>query len=496
MVKKPFYITTTLAYVNAEPHIGFAMELIRADVIARSKKLAGYDVFLNTGTDEHGLKIYRKAQEQGIEPQAYADNLATKYKELIPLLDISSDANFIRTTDPHHVKAAQEFWNLVKKNGYIYKENYLVKYCVGCELEKSGSELADGHCPLHPLQELEIIKEENYFFKFSAFQKQLLELYEKNRNFVIPDFRLNEIKSFVARGLEDFSISRLASKMPWGIPVPDDNEHVMYVWFDALVNYISAVGWPDDFVQGKKILGSFKKWWIEAGGVVQYCGKDNLRQQAAMWQAMLMAAGLPPSKTIIIDGFVTGDDGIKMSKSLGNTVDPVEMVKEYGTDALRYYVARELSPFEDSPFTIKKFKEAYNAHLANGLGNLISRVMKMATGNNVRFKEESVKVINESPDIKAAYGEYERGFEEFNIQRATNSIWDIISKTDAVIQKREPFKKIKTDKTEAEKDVKELLGRLYFIGNMLLPIMPKTAEQIIDLVKNNKMPEAPLFARR
>jgi methionyl-tRNA synthetase len=522
-MSKPFYITTTLAYVNATPHIGFAMELIRADIVARAKKLAGYEVFFNTGTDEHGSKIFRKAKEQGIETRLYVDKVAEKFKELIPLLGISPDANFIRTTDSHHVAAAQEFWNKVNKNGYIYKKNYSVKYCVGCELNKTESELVNGKCPLHPLQDLEIIDEENHFFKFSAFQKQLLELYAKNPNFVVPASRLNEIRSFVEQGLEDFSISRLASKMPWGIAVPNDADHVMYVWFDALVNYVSAIGWPPlatpveastsvDFGGAKRSQtktlrpaeegvvpvegNTFKKWWMETGGVVQYCGKDNLRQQAAMWQAMLMAANITPSKTIVIDGFITGEGGLKMSKSLGNTVDPLDIVKEYGADVLRYYVSRELSPFEDSPFTIEKFKEAYNAHLANGLGNLVSRVIKMATGNGVSFKKELAKTFCEFADVKASKEEYEKGFEEYNLQRATNAIWNIISKTDAIVQERAPFKKIKVDKAGAEKDIEELLARLYIVGTMLLPIMPKTAQQIIDLVENNKMPEAPLFARK
>jgi len=306
MNKKPFYITTTLPYVNAEPHIGHAVEFVRADIIARFKKLQGQDVFFNTGTDEHGLKIYQKAKQLGLEPQAYVDQVSAKFKEIMPLLGIAVDEpgitfNFIRTTDPHHVKAAQTFWMTVKENGYIYKKHYAAKYCVGCELEKTESELVNGKCPLHPLQELEIIEEENYFFKFSAFQQKLLELYEKNPTLVIPDFRFNEIKAFVSRGLEDFSISRLKEKMVWGVPVPDDDKHVMYVWFDALVDYISAIGWPDDEIKGEKSVGAFKKWWIDTGGVVQYCGKDNLRQQSAIWQAMLISAGLPPSKTIVID---------------------------------------------------------------------------------------------------------------------------------------------------------------------------------------------------
>jgi len=480
-MKKLFYITTTLPYVNADPHIGFAVELIRADIIARSKKLAGYEVFFNTGTDEHGSKIEKVAATQGMTPQAYVDEKSKKYRELLSTLGILTETNFIRTTDAHHIASAQEFWRIVYKNGFIYKKDYSIKYCVGCELEKTESELVNGHCPLHPLQEIEIIKEENYFFKFSSFQKQLLELYESNPTLVVPDFRFNEIKAFVERGLEDFSISRLKSKMSWGIPVPDDPDQVMYVWFDALVNYVSAVGWPDDH---KK----FKKFWQETGGVVQYCGKDNLRQQSAMWQAMLMAAYLPPSKTIIIDGFVTGDGGIKMSKSLGNTVDPFELVKEYGTDALRYFAARELHPFEDSPFTPEKFKSAYNAGFANGLGNLVSRVMKMAQDN----LSKPVSVLATIP------AEYQRLLDSFNLKEAGDFIWSKISVMDGIIQQEKPFTKIKDPKTKAEalETIDKLVKGLGEVAFLLEPFLPETSIKIQNLIKENKMPEQPLFMRK
>ncbi len=487
--KKSFYITTTLPYVNAEPQIGFAMELVRADAIARAKRLEGFDVFFNTGTDEHGIKVYRKAKEQHVETQAYVDQYAEKYKKLIPALGVSADVNFIRTTDAAHVAAAQAFWKLVDKNGLIYKKNYSVKYCVGCELEKTDSELVDGKCPLHPLMELETIQEENYFFRFSIFQKQLLDLYEKNEDFVVPHSRLNEIQAFVERGLEDFSISRLASKMPWGVPVPGDEAQVMYVWFDALVNYVSAIGWPSK-------EADFKKWWIETGGVVQYCGKDNLRQQAAMWQAMLMAAGIAPSKTIVINGFITGEGGIKMSKSLGNTVDPFDIVKEYGTDALRYFVLRELAPFEDSPFSAEKFKESYNAHLANGLGNLVSRVMKMASSNGVVFDEKVSKEFAASPEMEALYAKQKQAIGAYDLQKAMNAVWELIGNTDKIVQEREPFKKIKTDPEGAKSDLRELLARLDMIGAMLMPLLPATAEKIIALVEKNQMPEAALFMRK
>jgi methionyl-tRNA synthetase len=488
MSKKPFYITTTLPYVNAEPHLGHAMEFIRADIIARFKQASGCEVSFNTGTDEHGIKIYQKAQQLSLDPQTYVDQAAEKFKAILPLLGMTADITFTRTSDPHHVTAAQAFWKLVDKNGFIYKKNYSVKYCVGCELEKTDSELVNGRCALHPAQDLEIINEENYFFKFSAFQQQLLDLYEKNPTLVVPDFRFNEIKAFVGRGLEDFSISRLATKMPWGIAVPGDDKHVMYVWFDALVNYISTLGWPED-------EKNYEKFWGK-GTPVQYCGKDNLRQQSAMWQAMLMAAKLSPSHTIIINGFVTGEGGIKMSKSLGNTVDPLDLVKEYGTDALRYYVARELSPFEDSPFTMEKFKEAYNAHLANGIGNLTSRIMKMATMNNVVFDVTVAKEFAASKEMAELHKEHMKGFETFNIQQACNAIWELVAITDKIIHEREPFKKIKTDKAGAEKDIRELLARLDMIGTMLLPVLPTTAARIVDLVQTGKMPEAPLFGRK
>jgi methionyl-tRNA synthetase len=477
---KNFYITTTLPYVNAEAHLGHALEFVRADIIARYKKSLGYEVFFNTGTDEHGIKIYKKALENNQEPQAFVDFYAGKFKELLKLLGISEDANFVRTTDGHHVKSAQEFWKVCDKNGYIYKKAYKIKYCVGCELEKTDSELIDGKCPDHLNLNIELIDEENYFFKFSEFQKPLLKFYRKNPDFVLPESRFNEIKSFVGAGLQDFSISRLKEKMPWGIDVPNDPTQVMYVWFDALVNYISVIGWPDD-------LKKFKKWQIKTGGVVQYCGKDNLRQQSAMWQAMLMAAGLPNSQKVVINGFITGPGGVKMSKSLGNVTNPLDLIKDYGTDALRYYVAREVHPFEDTPFTTEGFKEAYNANLANGLGNLVSRVMKMAETNLVA----PVKVPRK---IKSK--EFFKLLGNFEIQKATDLIWQKIAEADRYIQETQPFKLVKTDKKKGEKIISELVIKLYTIAQMLNPIMSETSEKIINLIKENKSPQVPLFLRK
>lgn len=479
MNQKPFYITTTLPYVNADPHVGFAMELIRADVIARAKKLEGYDVFFNTGTDEHGSKLYKAAEKEGISTKEYVDGYAARFRGLAELLGISEDVHFIRTTDAHHESAAQEFWKRCEANGYIYKKTYQIKYCIGCELEKTDSELVDGKCPIHPTYEIEMIDEENYFFKFSAFQQPLLDFYAKNPTFVIPDFRFNEIRAFVGRGLEDFSISRLKSKMPWGIAVPGDDEQVMYVWFDALVNYISTLGWPENEEQ-------FTRFWKD-GMPTQYCGKDNLRQQSAMWQAMLMAANLPNSKQVVINGFFTGEGGMKMSKSIGNVIDPYTVVEQFGLDALRYYVVAEVSMFEDSPVSMDLIKASYNAKLANGLGNLTSRIMKMATTN----LESAVEI----PEMTIPK-EYFEHLNNFEINKAVQMIWTEITALDTLIQETQPFKLVKTDPEAGKKIIRELAVRLYTVGRMLNPILPETSKIIEDLVKENKMPDAPLYMRK
>ena len=470
---KNFYLTTTLPYVNADPHVGHALEFVTADIIARYRRLIGDEVFFNTGSDEYGQKVYTKTLEEKKDPQKYVDEYAEKFKKLKDTLNLSYD-NFIRTTDEHHKMAAQEFWKRSIANGDIEKKLYKSKYCAGCELEKTDSDLVDGCCPEHREQEIQIIEEENYFFKFSKYQKPLLELYKKNPQLVIPDFRFNEIKRFVERGLEDFSISRLKSKMPWGVPVPDDDEHVMYVWFDALVNYISAIGWPDD-------LKKFEKWWP----VTQFAGKDQVRQQAAMWQAMLMSVGLPLSKQIVIHGFITVDNG-KMSKSVGNVISPDDLVAEYGVDALRYYLVRHVHPFEDSDFTMEKFKEAYNANLANGIGNLTARIMKLAETHL-----DEVPVI---PDGTIPQ-EFEDFLNNFEVNKAVDLVWEHMGDLDKYIQEVKPFSVVKEEKQKGVEIIKNITIKLYTIGRMLNPILPKTSEKIKNAVKQNKMPE-PLFVRK
>ena len=473
-----FYITTTLPYVNAPIHLGHATEIIRADAVARYKKLLGYDVFFNTGTDEHGMKIYESAVKAGSTLEKYTDYYASLYQKTLQKLGVSEDAHYIRTTAPRHMQAAQEFWRQCDRAGYIYKKNYQAKYCIGCEEEKTDSELVDGKCPEHD-RVPELINEENYFFKLSAFGSKLLALYERQPKIIIPISRMNEMQAFIRSGLRDFSISRFKVKTPWGIPVPDDPDQVIYVWFEALVSYLSTLGWPDH-------LENFDNYWVH-GTPTQYCGKDNTRFQGVMWQAMLMAAGIPATHTIIVDGFILAERGVKMSKGLKNVIDPLELQKEYGTDALRYFVIREFSPFEDTAVSKASLKMTYNANLANGLGNLASRVMKMASAH----LRSPVKIPdNTIPE------DFKDACESFNLQKASDIVWKHIGALDRRIQETEPFKLIKTDKKKTSIIIEELVLGLYTVARMLDPILPETSLAIKTAVKENKMFDKPLFPRK
>ncbi|MBI5222246.1 MAG: methionine--tRNA ligase [Candidatus Magasanikbacteria bacterium] len=480
--KNFFYLTTTLPYVNADPHIGFALEITQADALARYHRLLGEEVVFNTGTDEHGLKIYRKALENNEAPQAFCDRHASKFDALKQALNLSY-TNFIRTTDPHHIKAAQEFWRRCFANGDIYKKSYRIKYCVGCELEKTDSELVDGDCPAHPNLDIEFIEEENYFFRFSKYEGQLLELYEKQKDFVVPANRLREIINFVECGLADFSISRLKAKMPWGIQVPNDDDHVMYVWFDALINYISTLGWPDSALRatpGKPDL--FTRFWPG----VQVAGKDNLRQQSAMWQAMLMSAGLPPSKQIFIHGFITSD-GQKMSKSLGNVVDPFALVEKYGTDAVRFFLLGGLPPDDDGDFTVERFEKFYIAHLVNGIGNLTSRVLTMMEkycDSRVPYgKAEDIGHRNEE-----FWKKYNAYFSEYKFDEIVKLINALVAELDTLISEEKPWEKAKNGE-DISGLLYELAESLRQIALALLPIIPNTAEKILSQlgIKMNKL---------
>ncbi len=488
--RKPFYITTTLPYVNADPHVGFAMEIIRADAIARYKKMLGYEVFFNTGTDEHGMKLWEGAQKSGKDVKDYVDEYAEKFHGLMDLLGISEDIHFIRTTETHHESAAQALWNICDERGYIYKGKYSAKYCVGCELEKTDSELDEsGRCLLHPNREIELIDEENYFFALSKVAPLLADYYDKNPKLVIPDFRYNEVKAFLARGLEDFSISRRRDKMPWGVSVPGDDGQVMYVWFDALTNYISTLGWPED------TKGEYAKFWQD-GEKVQYCGKDNTRQQSLTWQAMLLAAGLPGTTHVVVNGFIVSG-GQKMSKSLGNSISPYDVVTVFQpvagdltSDVLRYILLRHTNSFEDSDLTMEASIEWYNANLANGLGNLASRILTLSQ----KYLEVTPKISD--TDAQASIpAEFFEKLEAFDIVAAADYVWKEVQSLDKYIQSTEAFKIIKTDEGEGKKLITEYVTRLDAINTMLAPLMPKTHGLLKSLIRENMKPEKPLFQR-
>jgi len=456
---KNFYLTTTLPYVNSSPHIGFALEIIQADAICRYMSKQGYSVIFNTGTDEHGLKIYQKALEEGKDPQVYTDEYAKHFKDLKEKLNLSFN-RFIRTTDKNHKEAAKHFWNLSLKNGDIYKDKYAVKYCVGCELEKQDSELENGKCPIHPNMNIELVEEENYYFKFSKYQEPLLKIYNENPSFVVPAFRLEEIKKFVSEGLKDFSISRLKEKMPWGVEVPGDSDHVMYVWFDALINYISTLGWPNKD-------SDFKGFWPG----VQVAGKDNLRQQSAMWQAMLLSAGLKPSKQILIHGFINSD-GQKMSKSLGNVIDPLKIVDNYGIDALRYYLLSDAPTFgEDMDYADDKFKNRVNGDLANGIGNLVARVTKMCETSGFEY------ILNfKKAEIEGVIDKTAQLMSEYKIDEVCAVLTYEVSVLDKHLQETKPWENIAENKELLEL----VLNKILFLLDNFEFILPTTKQRVFD----------------
>jgi methionyl-tRNA synthetase len=466
-MNKPFYITTTLPYVNAEPHIGFALEIVQADIIARWAEMQGTEIFFNTGTDEHGTKIYKKAEEEGRDVQGYVDEYAEKFRSLKEKLGLHPSLHFIRTTDERHIKAAQEMWKRCFDKGDIYKKKYKGLYCVADEAFVREADLVDGKCPNHPTLDLQEIEEENYFFKLSNYKDKLKEYITSGT--VVPDWRGEEALSIID-AMDDFSISREKERLPWGVPVPDDESQVMYVWFDALTSYISTLGWPES--------GDFDKFWAE-GETLQLAGKDQVKFQSVIWQSMLMSAGLPNTKKIFYHGFINSG-GQKMSKSLGNVISPDDLIKDYGIDALRYYLARHVSTFEDSDVTPESFKEAYNGNLANGIGNLTARIMKLAESN-----------LTGPADISdnEFHGSLKTALENFEIQKAMNHIWQEIAGLDREIQEKKPWE-------SKDKDViAVLVQKLSHIGHSLAPFMPDTSSKILSAIKANRMP-APLFARK
>ncbi len=484
-----FYITTAIDYVNAAPHLGHALEKVQADVIARHQRLLGKDVFFLTGTDEHGAKVAKAAETQGKNTEKFANEISETFKNLAKELNISND-DFIRTSDKtRHWPGAKALWLKLTEKGDIYKASYKGFYCLGCEAFITKKDLVDGKCAIHN-QKLEEINEENYFFKLSAYQNKIKKAITSRKLKIIPEGRKNEILSFLEAGLEDTSFSRPAKDISWGIPVPLDDTQTMYVWADALSNYISALGY------GTENAEKFQKYWPADIHVI---GKDILRFHALIWPGMLLAAGLDLPKSLLVHGHITFG-GKKMSKSRGNVIDPLDIIHRYGADALRYYLTREIPVTEDGDLTEEKFKEAYNANLANGLGNYTARVLKMAEqyfgGILVKPLETAIAEAPFQKDGKEFFSvpyvienlvlpEYLKAMENLELNKAMDIIWSAISQLDGYIQNYQPFKLINTDKEKTGVILWNLIFGLAHITRMLTPFMPETSEKILNAIGAN-----------
>jgi len=475
-MKDKFYITTAIDYVNSVPHLGHALEKVQADAIARYQRITDKDVYFLTGVDEHGIKIIRSSQDAGKSVKDFVNENSGKFAELTKKLDISNN-NFIRTSDrERHWPGAQLLWKKLVEAGDIYKGKYSGYYCVGCEAYVTEKDLIDGKCPYH-FKEPEKIEEENYFFKLSRYVDEIKNKIESGELKILPESRKNEILGMIKEGVGDISFSRPKEKLSdWGVPVPDDESQLMYVWCDALANYISALGY------GSNNEDNLKKFWPADLHII---GKDILRFHALIWPAMLMSAKLLLPKTIFVHGFILSN-GKRMSKTLGNVIDPFYLAEKYGVDATRYYLLREITPFEDGDITEEKFKEAYNANLANGLGNLTARIMKMSE-QYLDNKELRIKNYELPNDFKNL-------MDNFGLNKAMDLIWEKISELDLHIQKTEPFKLIKTDEEKTKEILAELVSGLQNIALMLKPFLPQASEKILKSIELNKMPET-LFPR-
>ncbi len=474
---KNLYITTAIPYVNGTPHIGNAIDYLLADIWARYHRMGGREVRFEVGVDEYGNKIARKAKEMGLEPQVYADKTYPQFELLMKKVG-ASYTDFIRTTSPEHTKTVQYIWQ--KLEPYIYKGTYEGWYCVGCErfiTEKEVTE-TNGICPDHQTP-YEKLSEENYYFKLSTFGEKIKAAIESHKFQIVPEFRQKEILQLIEGGLHDISISRPKKNLSWGVAVPGDDSQIMYVWIDALSNYLTVLGYPEN--------ETWKDFWPAE---VQVIGKDIVRFHAAIWPAMLIGLGLPLPKKLLVHGHVVVD-GAKMSKSVGNSVDPNEIIDNYGLDGFRYFFSRHIPTLDDGDFTWEKFENAYNNELGNELGNLVQRVAAMIN----RYQGGVIGDIIKGEHDSQTYREH---MDRLQFNRAFDEVWNMVRSLNVYIEDVKPWqvaKDIATD-TEAKAHLEEILsyasGSLLQISDLLTPFLPTTAKAIDDIFSTGvvKLPES------
>jgi methionyl-tRNA synthetase len=473
MNKKKLYITTTLPYVNSEPHIGHALEFVQADALSRyfKSKLGAENVFFNVGTDEHGQKMLENAEKEGLDVKDFVDKYSQRFKDFCELFFVDYDY-FYRTSEESHHKAAQEFWRRCKEVGDIYKKKYSGLYCVGCERFITEKELVDGKCPDHD-KEPELKEEENYFFKLSKYREPLLKWLNDNPEVLKPKSKLEELKRIISE-TEDISISRLRKNLPWGIEVPDDPEQVLYVWFDALTNYVNVLGFGTD----EKRLN---EWWPG----IQLFGPDNLRFQGCIWQGMLASVGLPHSSRLLEHGMVLGPDGRKMAKTLGNVISPFDQEKKYGAEIVRFYLLTGIVTFGDSSYKEDDLVNMYNSRLANNFGNLLNRVIHLANSRGVEMNNEE-SVSEDFLETVCKYSEdIERFYEDYEIALAGEKIDALADFGNKYITEKEPWLKEKS-----LDEVQEVLNNLSYLLKLVIkyyiPIIPGSCHKAADALEKKK----------
>ena len=468
MEMERFYVTTPIYYVNSTPHIGHAYTTIAADILVRHRRQRGDDTFFLTGVDEHAAKVARVAAEQGLSPQEYADQIAGVWRELPQRLNASNDF-FIRTSDAEHKRFVQGFLQRLYDNGHVYQDVYAGLYCVGCEAFKTEADLVDGKCPEHD-REPEWIEERNWFFRLSSFQEQLLELYERD-DFVQPGFRANEARSFIEGGLQDFSISRAGQT--WGIPIPWDPDSVAYVWADALVNYLSALTYARP---GEDLVETF---WP---AVRHLLAKDILRFHCVYWPAMLLGAGYEPPRQLFVHGWLLLDDR-KISKSLGNVVDPLDLIDVYGVDPVRFWCARAISFGQDGTASLEGIQERYERELGNDLGNLLSRTTAMVA----RYRDGQLRALP-SPDgaVASAVGplaaDVAERLDQFDVTGALERVWEVVRALNREVENTAPWQLAKDDALADELDrvLYDLVDGLRVVAIALAAYVPETAAAILE----------------